>query len=232
LRLLPSHTTVHTGPYTAVRWIKRGRSFTPAPKAQPAKPAVSVSVPSNDAVRASPFPVAPKARYLEFGRLADTRSPHLCVLPAFRPSAKLASPTMPSADFCAAVRLPYDNLSLESGTQRRSPEVRATAFAARPPDLPPRSLMAVDFAIIGSLVRPGRPRYPVLVHRAAALLHASFRPHLAMTPLRFANPSPPSGWIEDFHLQAVVHARHTKRKRRPRGRRSYPAPAYAGDLEA
>jgi hypothetical protein len=29
-----------------------------------------------------------------------------------------------------------------------------------------------------------------------------------MTPLRFANPSPPSGWIEDFHLQAVDHARH------------------------
>src|SRR5262245_3199653 len=72
--------------------------------------------------------------------------------------------------------------------------------------------MAVDFAIIGSLVRPGRPRYPVLVHRAAALLHASFRPHLAMTPLRFANPSPPSGWIEDFHLRAVVHARHTEKK--------------------
>src|SRR5262245_18947921 len=36
------------------------------------------------------------------------------------------------------------------------------------------------------------------------LLHAFFRPHLAMMPLRFANPSPPSGWIEDFHLQAVV----------------------------
>jgi hypothetical protein len=32
-----------------------------------------------------------------------------------------------------------------------------------------------------------------------------------MTPLRFANPSPPSGWIEDFHLQAVDHARHTKK---------------------
>ena len=30
-----------------------------------------------------------------------------------------------------------------------------------------------------------------------------------MTPLRFANPSPPSGWVEDFHLQAVEHARHT-----------------------
>jgi hypothetical protein len=27
--------------------------------------------------------------------------------------------------------------------------------------------------------------------------------------LRFANPSPSSGWIEEFHLQAVVHTRHT-----------------------
>ena len=43
------------------------------------------------------------------------------------------------------------------------------------------------------------------------MLHAVFRPHLAMTPLRFANPSPSSGWIEDFHLQAVVHTRHTAR---------------------
>src|SRR6266702_7167119 len=118
---------------------------------------------------------------------------------------------MPSADFCAAVRPPCDSLS-PLRTQHRSPEVRSTAFAARPPDLPPRSLMAVDFAIIGSLVRPGRPRYPVLVHRPATLLHASFRPRLATTPLRFANPSPPSGWIEDFHLQAVDHARHTKQK--------------------
>ena len=114
---------------------------------------------------------------------------------------------MPSADFCAAVRPPCGDLSLESETQRRSPEVRSTAFPARPPDLPPRSLMTVDFAITCSLVRPGRPRYPVLVHRAAALLRASFRLRLATTPLRFANPSPPSGWIEDFHLQAVVHTR-------------------------
>jgi hypothetical protein len=49
------------------------------------------------------------------------------------------------------------------------------------------------------------------IHRAAALLRASFRPRLATTPLRFANPSPPSGWMEDFHLQAVDHARHTER---------------------
>jgi hypothetical protein len=138
-------------------------------------------------------------------------------LPAFRPSAKLVPPNMPSADFYAAVRLPYDGLSPESGTQRRPPEVRSTAFAARPPNLPPRSLMTVDFAITCPLVRPGRPRYPVFVHRAAALLHASFRPHLAMTPLRFANPSPSSGWIEDFHLQAVDHARHTRNGSSPGG---------------
>ena len=178
---------------------------------------MSASVPSSNAVRASPFPVAPKARYLEFGRLADSKSPHPCILPAFGPSAKLVPPTMPSADFCVAIRPPCDDLSLVSETQRRPPEVRPTAFTARPPDLPPRPLMTVDFAINGSLVRPGRPRYPVLVHRAAALLHASFRPHLAMMPLRFANPSPPSGWIEDFHLQAVVHARHTM-QRAPEGR--------------
>jgi hypothetical protein len=60
-------------------------------------------------------------------------------------------------------------------------------------------------------------RYSVLVHRAAALLHASFRPRLATTPSRFANPSPPSGWIEDFHLQAVDHARHTRKAPRQRG---------------
>jgi hypothetical protein len=123
-------------------------------------------------------------------------------------------PTMPSADFCAAVRSPYDGLSPQVGTQRRPPEVRSTAFAARPPDLPPRPLMTMDFAISCSLVRPGRPRYPVFVHRDATLLHAFFRPHLATTPLRFANPSPPSGWIEDFHLQAVVHTRHTTKRLR------------------
>src|SRR5207244_4517537 len=46
--------------------------------------------------------------------------------------------------------------------------------------------------------------YPVFVHRLALLLRASFGPTVAGTPLRFANPSPPSGWVE--HL----HAQHTK----------------------
>jgi hypothetical protein len=180
-------------------------------------PLAPASVPSSNAVRASPIPAAPKARYLKFGRMAGPGSPCSSVLPTFGPSAKLVPPTMPSADFCVTVRLPCDNLSLATETQRRPPEVRPTAFTARPPDLPPRPLMTVDFAIRCSLVRPGGPRYPVLVHRAAALLHASFRPRLATTPLRFANPSPPSGWIEDFHLQAVDHARHTTETAGPTG---------------
>ena len=51
--------------------------------------------------------------------------------------------------------------------------------------------------------------YPVFVHRRAPLLCASFRPRLSTTPLRFANPSPPSGWIRDLHPPTVEHARHT-----------------------
>jgi hypothetical protein len=47
-----------------------------------------------------------------------------------------------------------------------------------------------------------------------------------MAPLRFANPSPPSGWIEDFHLQAVVHTRHTQKSAAPVARRP-PNPASA-----
>ena len=70
---------------------------------------------------------------------------------------------------------------------------------------------------------PARPppyaSYPVLVHRLASLLHASFRPRLAasvISPLRFPNPSPPPGWVDDLHLQAVEHARHTKKSRSPK----------------
>jgi len=61
------------------------------------------------------------------------------------------------------------------------------------------------------LTRPAIPAsYPVPVRRVAALLHASFRPRLTTTPLRFASTSPPSGCAGDFHPQAVKHARHTR----------------------
>src|SRR5439155_11985901 len=41
---------------------------------------------------------------------------------------------------------------------RRSPEVSLTAFTTHLPDLPPRLLMSMDFAVIGPLVQTGRPR--------------------------------------------------------------------------
>ena len=126
--------------------------------------------------------------------------------------------TTPSADFCHTIKTPHDAFSHESVTHSRSPVISSTAFHAQPPDLPPVPLMDTGFAISCSLARHRRPHHPVLVHRLACLLHASFRPHLAVTPLRFANPSPPSGWVEDFHLQAVEHARRTTRKARPWGR--------------
>ena len=71
--------------------------------------------------------------------------------------------------------------------------------------------MDMDFAGPCTLVRPLSASYPVSVRQIAALLNASFRRRLTTTPLRFTSPSPPSGWAEDFHLQAVSHARHTRR---------------------
>ena len=67
-------------------------------------------------------------------------------------------PTLPSADFRAAVtRLAARSVRIP-GHGRGSPEVSSDAFPAHPPDLPPRPLMTVDFAVIRPLVRPGRPR--------------------------------------------------------------------------
>ena len=45
----------------------------------------------------------PKASDLDFSRMAGSRIPHPNVFPAFRPSAKLVPPTMPSADFSVAI---------------------------------------------------------------------------------------------------------------------------------
>ena len=64
---------------------------------------------------------------------------------------------MPSADFCHAVKAPYDAFSHDSETHGRSPAIRLTAFNAQPPNLPPAPLMDVDFVTIRSLVRRRRP---------------------------------------------------------------------------
>jgi hypothetical protein len=48
--------------------------------------------------------------------------------------------------------------SLDSRTPGRPPEVGSAAFTTHLPDLPPQLLMVMDLAIIGVLVRLGRPR--------------------------------------------------------------------------
>ena len=117
--------------------------------------------------------------------------------------------TMPSADFCAAIASLTETLSpgIPDTTQTsrgKTDRLRRTPAESTAPDLDGYGLRGRRHA------RPaGSASYSVLVHRVAVLLHASFRPRLATAPLRFANPSPPSGWIENFHLQAVNHARHT-----------------------
>jgi len=58
---------------------------------------------------------------------------------------------------------------------------------------------AISDSTVGSILRTHGidpapyASHPVLVHRLAPLLRASFRPRLATTPLRFANSSPPAG---------------------------------------
>ena len=117
---------------------------------------------------------------------------------------------MPAADSRCTVRMDCSILSHDSVTCGGSPEVSSTAFDAQPPDLPPVCLVEVGFAVLCQLAPHRRPHHPVLVHRLAPLIHASFRPRLATTPLRFSSPSPPPGWAGDFHPQAVEHVRHTE----------------------
>ena len=122
---------------------------------------------------------------------------------------------MPSADSCAAIRSPCGSLSSRLGTRHRPPQVSSVAF--------PHTCRIYKLGLDGYGLRdplPARPTkpasYPVSVRQVAVLLHASFRHHLAGMPLRFANPSPPSGWIEDFHFPATEHAGHTTRSRETR----------------
>jgi len=117
---------------------------------------------------------------------------------------------MPSADSRPTVRMDRSILSHNAVTCGGSPEVSSTAFDAQPPDLPPVCLVELGFAVTCQLAPHRRPHHPVLVHRLAPLIHASFRPRLATTPLRFSSPSPPPGWAGDFHPQAVEHVRHTQ----------------------
>jgi hypothetical protein len=182
----------------------------------------SDSVPPSKAVRAAPLLSSAKARqYWFFCRLSVVESRRVLIAPfiplrgPFGPSllAQLIRPLLSSA---TGSENDLSLLSLEFETGSRSPEVSSTAFDAKPLDLHSVPLMDVGFATSGQLARTLPASYPVLVHRLASLLRASFGPRLAasvISPLRFAITSRPSRCEEDLHLLAVDHARHTTKKK-------------------
>jgi len=102
---------------------------------------------------------------------------------------------MASADSGAAVRGPHDPLSPDSGTRPRPPEVSTAACAAHLPNLPPRPLMAMAFAILGPLVRPVPPPIRFLSVRSWLCSTLPSDPASRRRPGARLNPSPPSGWV-------------------------------------
>src|SRR5437899_38064 len=100
-------------------------------------------------------------------------------------------------------------LSVAEATQDRSPGVIPAAFCAQSPNLRFASLM--DCGLRSTL-----PARPTLTPYIQFLFIDS---HICLTlpsdlpcgdsPCVIANPSPPSGWVEDLHLLAAEHARHT-----------------------
>ena len=116
---------------------------------------------------------------------------------------------MPSADFCRAVGMVH---TIPSREFRDTPQISRGKLDHFPRTAARSTCSALDGYGLGGQ-KPAGPTPPalylVLVHRLALSLHASFRSRLAATSLRFANPSPPSGWVEDLHLPVVEHARHT-----------------------
>ena len=114
---------------------------------------------------------------------------------------------MPSADFCSAVRPPFDSLS-PLRTRSRS-GVSSTAFRAQPPDLRFAPLMDMDFAVSRPLVRHSRLISDFCSSTRTFAIRFFQTPPRGGGPCVLARPSPPSGWPEDLHLQTAEHAQHT-----------------------
>ena len=87
-----------------------------------------------------------------------------------------------------------------------------SALAAQPLDLQPESSMNMSLSVIAR-----SPDSVCLMSSfcspAHALLHASLGHALTrQVPLRFATPSPPSGYRGDLHPKAGEHAQHAVRR--------------------
>ena len=129
----------------------------------------------------------------------------ICCLRLSAWSASLALPTtwptMPSADFCPAVRPPYGALNRRSDTE----QISWGEFSRLPCIVAGSTLRILDgYGLRGTW--PARPTLapstefcPSTRTFAVRFLQTSPR---GDSPCVVANPSPPSGWVEDFHLQA------------------------------
>src|SRR6266516_5884085 len=124
--------------------------------------------------------------------------------------------TTPSADFCPAVRPPHGTLSRRSDTEQIS-----WGKLSRLPCIVARSTLRIldGYGLRGKW--PARPtlapctRFLSIDSHVCSALPSD--PALRRQPLRIANPSPPPGWVEDFHLQATEHAQHTTKSLRDSG---------------
>jgi hypothetical protein len=115
---------------------------------------------------------------------------------------------MPDADFCSAIRSPYGGLSRPCDTEQIS-WGKLSRLPCTIAESTLRTLMDTDFAVRCPLVRGWR-----LISGSCPSTR-TFDPCFLRTPSRdgspciITRPSPPSGWPEDFHLQAAEHAQHT-----------------------
>ena len=128
----------------------------------------------------------------------NQRAPLLFLRP-FAPYGRLLWPLLTSRSV-----LPRRPFSREA----RSPQVRTRSFTAQPPDLRRLSLDHESFAVHCPLALLGVASYPVLVHRLAVSLHASFPHSVTLTQLRFASFAVVN-LREDLHLQDRAHAGRT-----------------------
>src|SRR5258708_3180189 len=118
-------------------------------------------------------------------------------------------PGEPSADFCRAVRSPLSSLSRVVATQQQTSWGNSSRL--------PRAIAGSTLPVLDEYglcsARLARPtlvphiRFLFIDSRFCSTLLSD--PASRPKPLRFANPSPPSGWVEDFHFLAAGHAQHT-----------------------
>src|SRR5262249_37291283 len=134
---------------------------------------------------------------------------------------------MPSADLCAAVRLPFDSLRRRSDTEQIS-WGKLSRLLCTVAGSTLRTLDAMDFAVGCPLVRRSR------LLPAFCPSTRTFHPCFFQTPPRGGSPciitSPYLHQVgrKDLHLQAAEHAQHTTK---PLARRMLRVAGYGRWLE-